>query len=73
MFSTWNAVALSGADPMMMSRSSLRMRCARSMSFLALEAGSTAKTWPYLFLNSEPRSLAGRPTQPPRATTQGRQ
>ena len=50
MFSTWNVVASSGGDAMTMSRSSLRMRCTKSMSFLALAAGSTVKTWSYLFL-----------------------
>ena len=50
MFSTSKVVASSGGDAMTMSRSSLRMRCTQSMAFLALAAGSTVKTWSYLFL-----------------------
>jgi hypothetical protein len=39
-----------GRDEMTMPRSSLRIRCTQSMVVLALPAGSTVKTWPYLFL-----------------------
>src|SRR6516164_1797999 len=48
--SIWNAVASRRRDEMTMSRSSLRIRCTQSMVVLALLAGSTVKTWPYLFL-----------------------
>jgi len=50
MFSTWKAVASRGRDEMTMSRSSLRIWCTRSMVAWALLAGSTVKTWSYLFL-----------------------
>ena len=33
-----------------MSRSSLRIRCTQSMASVASLAGSTVKTWSYLFL-----------------------
>jgi hypothetical protein len=39
-----------GRDEMTMPRSSLRIRCTQSMVVLTLLAGSTVKTWPYLFL-----------------------
>src|SRR5690242_18902570 len=60
MFSTWKVVASSGGDSMTMSRSSLRMRCTRLIAFLALAAGSTVKTWSYLFLKYR-ASFARRP------------
>ena len=50
MCSTWKAVASSGREEMTMSRSSLRIRYTQSMLVLALLAGSTVKTWSYLFL-----------------------
>ena len=50
MFSTWKAVASRGGDAMTMSRSSSRMRCTQSMVSLASLAGSTVKSWSYLFL-----------------------
>src|SRR5262249_61820612 len=60
MFSTWKAVASSGRDEMTMSRSSVRSRRPHSMVDLALLAGSTAKTWSYLFLKTR-ASFARRP------------
>ena len=45
---------------MTMSRSSLRIRCAQSMVVVALPAGSTVKTWSYLFLTKR-ASFARRP------------
>src|SRR3954447_9378435 len=62
MFSTWNSVASSGGDAMTMSRSSSRIRCTHSIVFLALAAGSTVKTWSYLFLKYR-ASLARRPAR----------
>jgi len=50
MFSIWNAVASRGREEMTMSRSSLRIRCTKSIVVLALLAGSIVKTLPYLFL-----------------------
>jgi hypothetical protein len=50
MFSTWNAVASSGLEEITMSRSSLRIRCTQSTVALDFFAGSTVKTWSYLFL-----------------------
>src|SRR3954467_6470061 len=47
--STSNVVASSGGDEIAMSFS-WRMRFTRSIAFLALAAGSTVKTWSYLFL-----------------------
>src|SRR3954462_11224083 len=45
---------------MMMSRSSLRIRCTHSIVASAVDAGSTVKTWSYLFLKYR-ASLARRP------------
>src|SRR4030081_3922749 len=64
MFSSWNAVASRGRDEIMISRSSLRIRCTQSMVVLALLAGSTVKTWSYLFLK-ERASLARKPASAP--------
>src|SRR4051794_36599296 len=50
MFSTWKAVASRGREEMTMSRSSLRIRCTHSMVASASLAGSTVKSWSYLFL-----------------------
>src|SRR5947209_16943648 len=60
MFSTWKLAASSGRDEMVMSRSSLRIRCTQSMVVLALRAGSTVKTWSYLFFKKR-ASFARRP------------
>src|SRR5690349_6116998 len=62
MFSTWKAVASSGRDAMTMSRSSFRIRCTQSTVSCASLAGSTVKTWSYLFLKYR-ASLARRPAR----------
>ena len=48
--STSKAVASSGREAMTMSRSSLRIRCTQSTAASASSAGSTVKSWSYLFL-----------------------
>jgi len=51
MFPAWKAEAPKGRDEMTLPRSSLRIRCTQPVAVLALLAGSTVMTWPYLFLN----------------------
>src|SRR4051812_4146381 len=50
MSSTWKAVASSGFEEITMSRSSFRMRWTQSTVSWASLAGSTVKSWSYLFL-----------------------
>src|SRR3954451_7391151 len=57
---TWKADASSGREAMTMSRSSLRIRCTHSMVASASLAGSTVKSWSYLFLKYR-ASFARRP------------
>src|SRR3954468_4975880 len=62
MFSTLRVVASSGGDEITMPRSSLRIRVTRSTVVLALLAGSTVKSWSYLFLKYR-ASLARSPAR----------
>src|SRR3954447_7445410 len=60
--STSKDVASSGLEPITMPRSSLRIFATQATSFLAFDAGSTVKTWSYLFLKYR-ASLARRPAR----------
>src|SRR3954451_11548365 len=60
--STSKAVASSGGELMTRSRSSARIRCTYSTTSAASSAGSTVKTWSYLFLKYR-ASLARRPAR----------